>query len=336
LRFIPPALAAVVLASVAAYIQQLDIKFVELPDKIYQAISMPSAEMWQTLQAKGVKWHDIALLGLSFGIVASAETLLSVTATDRIHQGPRAKYDKELIAQGVGNLLCGAASALPITGVIVRSSANIDAGARTRLSAILHGAWILIFVSLLPHTLQAIPKSCLGAILVYTGYKLAYPRAAMGLLKYGKSELLIYAATLGMIVFTDLLTGVLVGIGLSAIKLLYTFSHLAIDVRKNSATNRVNLKLEGAATFLRLPYLAKTLEGLPPACELHVDIATVDYIDHACLDLLINWQRQHEGLGGKLVIDWGGLHAKFLGRYNDRNGKVTLPHPRELQPAGHH
>ncbi len=94
LRFIPPALAAVILASLAAYVQQLDIKFVELPDRIYQAISIPSAEMWQALQAKGVKWHDIALLGLSFGIVASAETLLSVTATDRIHQGPRAGTTK--------------------------------------------------------------------------------------------------------------------------------------------------------------------------------------------------------------------------------------------------
>ena len=334
LHFIPPALAAVILASVAAYVQQLDIKFVELPDKIYQAISLPSAEMWQTLQAKGVKWHDIALLGLSFGIVASAETLLSVTATDRIHQGPRARYDKELIAQGIGNVLCGAASALPITGVIVRSSANIDAGVRTRLATILHGAWILIFVSLLPHTLQAIPKSCLGAILVYTGYKLAYPRAAIGLLKYGKSELFIYIATLGMIVFSDLLTGVLVGIGVSAIKLLYTFSHLVIDVRKNSTANRVSLKLEGAATFLRLPHLAKALEGLPPACELHVDIAAVDYIDHACLDLLVNWRQQHENLGGKLVIDWGGLHAKFLGRYNDRNGRPPLPNTRELQVAG--
>ncbi len=336
LQFIPPALAAVIIASAAAYIQQLDIKFVELPDRIYQAISLPSAESWNALQQNGVTLKDILLLGLSFGIIASAETLLSVTATDRMHQGSRAKYDKELMAQGVGNLLCGILSALPITGVIVRSSANIDAGARTRLSTILHGAWILIFVCLLPHTLQAIPKSCLGAILVYTGYKLAYPRAAVALMKFGKSEVLIYLATLVAIVCTDLLTGVLTGIGLSAIKLLYTFSHLAIDVRKNPTANRVFLRLEGAATFLRLPYLAKSLDKLPPACELHVDIAGVDYIDHACLDLLINWQQQHEVVGGKLVIDWGGLHAKFLGRYNERSSKTQLRKLPEIQPMGHH
>src|SRR5262249_4309684 len=104
LQFIPPALAAVVLASLAADGQQLDIKFIELPDKIYQAISLPSWQTWQVLSSKGMHWQDILVLGLSFGLVASAETLLSVTATDRMHQGPRAKYDKELIAQGVGNV----------------------------------------------------------------------------------------------------------------------------------------------------------------------------------------------------------------------------------------
>ncbi len=90
LHFIPPALAAVVLASLAAYLQQLDIKYIELPDKLYQAISLPSWETWHALQAQGMTWVKIVLLGLSFGLVASAETLLSVTATDRMHQGPRA------------------------------------------------------------------------------------------------------------------------------------------------------------------------------------------------------------------------------------------------------
>jgi MFS superfamily sulfate permease-like transporter len=262
---------------------------------------------------------------LSFGLVASAETLLSTTATDRMHQGLRARYDKELLAQGVGNVLCGLASALPITGVIVRSSANIDAGARSRWSAVMHGTWILLLVGLFPWTLEAVPKSCLGAILVYTGYKLANPRAAMALLAYGKAELAIYLVTMATIVATDLLTGVAIGFGLSVARLLYLFSHLAVDVRVDQQMNRAWLKLAGAATFLRLPRLAQTLEQMPAACELHVDTAAVDYIDHACLDLLINWQRQHQGMGGKLVIDWGDLHAKFRG---ERRPSV------QRQPAG--
>ena len=138
LQFIPSALVAVVLASVVAYALQLDIKFIELPDKIYQAIACRVGKHGWCCKPKECTGR-ILMLGLSFGLVASAETLLSVSATDRMHHGPRAKYDKELIAQGVGNCLCGVASALPITGVIVRSSANIDAGARTRWSAVLHG-----------------------------------------------------------------------------------------------------------------------------------------------------------------------------------------------------
>ena len=333
LRFIPPALAAVVIAGASAYAQDLDIKFVELPDSIYQAISLPSAKSWAVLQSKGLTWLDILRLGISLGIVASAETLLSVVATDRIHQGPRAKYDRELFAQGVGNMLCGLVSALPITGVIVRSSANIDAGARTRWSAVMHGAWLLLLVSVFPHTLQLIPKCCLGAILVYTGYKLANPRSGLSLLRYGKSEFFIYMATLVMIVATDLLTGVLVGIGLSVVKLLYTFSHLVIHTEERG--DKVHLRLEGAATFMRLPSLAKTLERVPRACELHVDIKGVDYIDHACLDLLMSWQQQHEDLGGKLFIDWGELHAKFLGRYNTTNGLKPLAQ-QKLERVGHH
>ena len=336
LQFIPSALVAVVLASVVAYALQLDIKFIELPDKIYQAIALPSWETWSVLQSKGMHWQDILMLGISFGLVASAETLLSVSATDRMHHGPRAKYDKELIAQGVGNVLCGVASALPITGVIVRSSANVNAGARTRWSAVLHGAWLMLFVGLLPHALQLIPKSCLGAILVYTGYKLVDPRTIKGLLTYGKSELFIYFVTLASIVLTDLLTGVLIGIGLSIAKLLYTFSHLSIDVRQNANDETVVVKLDGAATFLRLPYLLKTLEAVPQRCELHVDIKSVNYIDHACLDVLMNWQRQHERLGGKLVIDWGELHGKFLGRFNSRNGAKPPRETRRLQPVGDH
>jgi MFS superfamily sulfate permease-like transporter len=337
LKFIPAPLAAVLIAVLAAKVQSLDILYIQ-PVSLFDAIKVPSLEMWQSLEAKGVRVTDILLAGLSFGLVASAETLLSVTATDRMHQGPRAKYDRELLAQGIGNVLCGMASALPMTGVIVRSTANIDAGARTRWSAVMHGLWILIFVSFLPGALQMIPTSCLGAILVYTGYKLVNPRAAISLWAYGKSEFLIYLTTLVMIVASDLLTGVLVGIGLSALKLLYTFSHLRIDLRHDSANNRCDLKLTGAVTFLRLPKLADALEHVPPECELNVDIRRVDYIDHACLDLLMNWQQQHEDQGGKLVIDWGELHSKFFGGPNSKTGEASVkqsPEPAKRKALQH-
>src|SRR5687767_15919283 len=107
----------------------------------------------------------------SLAFVASAETLLCATAVDRMHTVPRTKYDRELMAQGVGNALCGLLGALPMTGVIVRSSANVQAGARSRASAVLHGAWLLLFVSALPFVLELVPTASLAAVLVFTGYK---------------------------------------------------------------------------------------------------------------------------------------------------------------------
>ena len=127
--------------------------------------------------------------------------------------------------------------------------------------------------------------------------------------KTSKSEVAIYAVTLLVIVCEDLLVGVVVGILLSAAKLLHRFSHLELNLR--NADKVTHLEMEGAATFLRLPLLAAKLDEVPDSAELHVDFQHLSYIDHACLDLLMNWAKQHEGTGGKLVIDWSSLHGRF-------------------------
>ena len=256
-------------------------------------------------------------------VVASAETLLCATAVDQMHQGPRTRYDRELLAQGAGNVVCGFFGALPMTGVIVRSSANVQAGARTRLSAILHGIWLLIFVAGLAFLLRLVPTASLAAILVYTGFKLVNPKSIKELRRYGWGEVMIYAATVSTIVVFDLLTGVLVGIGLAAAKLLYTFSHLAVELNPNPGTNQVTLSLQGAATFVRLPRLASELEKVPERAELHVDLQHLDYIDHACLDVLMNWAKQHESTGGTLVVDWESLHARFDRESGRKNSEVS-------------
>ncbi len=103
----------------------------------------------------------------------------------------------------------------------------------------------------------------------------------------------------------------LIGIILSAAKLLYTFSNLTARLEPSAKHGSTVLSLEGTATFLRLPVLANALEQVPPDTELHVDLERLDYIDHACLDLLMNWAKQHEAVGGRLVIDWDSLHAQF-------------------------
>ena len=203
-----------------------------------------------------------------------------------------------------------------MTGVIVRSGANVEAGAQTRASAIMHGFWLLLFAALLPATLKYVPLSALAGVLVFTGYKLAYPKILPSLRKYGWAEVAIYFITIAMIVSTNLLEGVLIGLGLSLLKLLYAFSHLDVRKEETPGSKRVDLHLDGTATLIKLPKLAATLEGLQPGAEVHVHIADLDYIDHACLDLLTNWDKQHKGTGGSLTIEWDDLAQK----YHDRHG----------------
>jgi MFS superfamily sulfate permease-like transporter len=224
----------------------------------------------------------------------------------------RTEYNRELVGQGIGNMVCGFLGALPMTGVIVRSSANVTAGARTRLSTILHGVWLLLFISVLGFVLRLIPTAALAAILVYTGYKLVNVQAIKKLKKYGWGEVFIYFATLGTIVCTDLLTGVITGIVLSAMKLLHAFAQLDAKLDLNAAEKTACLKLQGAATFIRLPLLSAELDRVPHDYELHVDFEQLHHIDHACLDLLMTWARQHEGTGGSLIIDWESLQTGIM------------------------
>jgi MFS superfamily sulfate permease-like transporter len=175
----------------------------------------------------------------------------------------------------------------------------------------LHGLWLLVFVSLLAFVLRTIPVASLAAVLVYTGYKLINLNVLKELRKYGWGEVVIYLATFLGIVATDLLTGVVLGIVLSAAKLLYTFSHFTANLHADEKHARTVLSLEGTATFLRLPVLANALESVPTDTELHVELERLNYIDHACLALVMNWARQHESEGGRLVIDWECLHAQF-------------------------
>jgi MFS superfamily sulfate permease-like transporter len=310
-----------VIASLFAGFGGLQINFVNVPANLLDAVRFPSPAGWSRL----LDGHIVAA-GMAMALVASAETLLCATAVDQMHRGPRTNYDKELFAQGIGNAVCGLIGGLPMTGVIVRSSANVQAGGRTRVSAILHGLWLLIFVAALPFVLSNIPTASLAAILVFTGYKLVNPKAVRSLAKYGKGELSIYLVTLITIVVTDLLTGVLIGVGLSAGKLVYTFSHLDIRLEPSGDGRRSVLFLKGAATFISLPKLARYLETVAPSTELHVHFEALDYIDHACLDLLMNWETQHESTGGSLVMDWESLHARF---YRESSGRSPLRRDRE-------
>lgn len=316
LRVIPAALVAVVAATITSVALHLNINTVQVPDNLLVAVHFPKLEAF----ARITDWTILVeAVGLAF--IASAETLLTATAIDRMSPGLRTKYDKELAAQGIGNMLCGILGATPMTGVIVRSSANVQAGARTRMSTVLHGFWLLLFVAFLPFVLRLIPTSCLAALLVYTGYKLTNFKVAKSLAQFGKSELAIYVLTVAAIVATDLLTGVVVGMLITTAKLLYNLSQL--DIRVEPRNGKTEVFVRGSATFVSLPKLAAALEGIPGNTELHVRLDQLDYIDHACLDLLMNWEAQHKAQGGRLSIDWGAVGATFQ---QDALRKQSLQH----------
>jgi MFS superfamily sulfate permease-like transporter len=306
LSILPPPLVAILAVSAVAELLAAPVHKVDIHANLLSSVHLVSLSAVNQL---GIL--EFCKNALALALIASAETLLSANAVDRLHKGKRCNYDRELMAQGVGNMLCGIIGALPMTGVIARSSVNVHAGARTRRSAILHGLWLLIFVCTLPWLLSKVPVASLAALLVVTGTKLIDWRALQKLWRYGKRLIVIYLVTVIMIVCTDLLTGVMAGVLLSIAKLLYTMCRLQIKVSTRNGGRQVTLDLQGAATFISLPQLAAALERVPHNCELHVSLEHLDYLDHACLEHLMDWEQQHETSGGTLVIDWGELHAAF-------------------------
>ncbi len=306
LSFIPASLVAVAAATLVAYLGNLNVQRVTLPDKMLEALNLIDL----SLLPKLLQW-PILEMALVMAFLASTETLLSATAVDRLHQGPRTNYDRELLAQGIGNMCCGVVGAVPLTGVIIRSAANVAAGGKTRLASVLHGVWLLLFVVALPGVLAQVPTSSLAAVLVVAVFKLVDVKALREIWEHDKREIGIYAVTAGTIFFWGVLPGVVLGLALAVAKLLYTVGHLNIRVEHEPERNRTHLYLEGTAAFLSLPKLARTLESIPEGTELHVHMEQLSLIDHACLDLLVNWEQQHRATGGRLVLDWESLHMKF-------------------------
>ncbi|MFV2120163.1 SulP family inorganic anion transporter [Streptomyces sp. Act-28] len=285
-RTVPGALAAVVLATVATQVFSLPVATVEV-DGLLGAIQPPGLDAFGQL-------GDVALLGtaLAFALIASAESLFSAAAVDRLHDGPRTHYDKELIAQGTGNAVCGVLGALPMTAVIVRSSANVQAGARTKASRVLHGVWLLLFAALLPATLGLIPLAALAGILVHAGWKLIPFRAVVSLWRAHRGEALILVVTAVSIVAVNMFEGVLIGLALSVAKAAWDASHIRLTV-VDTGVGPVEAHLSGNATFLRLPKILDSLESLPQDRPVELDLSGLHHLDHACRTALENWSERH-------------------------------------------
>ena len=307
LRFLPAPLIAVIAGSAVAYHFHFDVKMVAVPENLLAAAQWLSLNRFALVREPAFL---VEALGLAF--IASAETLLCATAVDKMHSGPKTDYDKELRAQGIGNVICGIAGALPMTGVIVRSAANVNSGGKTRWSAFLHGAWLLAFVAAMPFALRLIPLSVLAGILVYTGYKLLNVANIVKLSRYGRGEVAIYFATLIGIVVTDLLTGVVLGLVLSIAKILIAVSRLRIRVTHDEEPARTHVLLEGAATVFTLPKLAHALEDIPAGRNVVFHVDGLAFIDHACLELIEDFHTGRSGQSAhEIELDLGALRDRY-------------------------
>lgn len=306
LRLIPGALVGVTLATLAAYFLQLDLTRVNVPESIFASLAWPVLADFT-----GLLSPSFIATAMAIAFIASAETLISAAAVDRMHDGVRTDYNKELRAQGIGNFLCGAVGALPMTGVIVRSSANIQAGALTRTSAILHGVWILAFVMGLPWLMREIPMSALAGVLVVTGWRLVSLDHVRHLYHhYGVMPALIWGSTLFMVVTTDLLTGVLTGLVLSLLELMPHLRDLKLEVNVEHKDAQVELQFRGRATFLSLPRLTKILDEMPNGGHIRLNLAALTQLDHTCAEVIADWIQRSRRAGTRVeLVGMNEMHA---------------------------
>lgn len=232
---------------------------------------------------------DVYIVAGTLAIVASLETLLNLEAVDKLDTHRRySPPNRELFAQGVGNSLSGLIGGLPVTSVIVRSSANINANAATKLSAILHGIFLFVCVLAIPGLLNKIPLSTLAAILLVTGYKLASIKMMRGIWQKGLNQFMPFAITVVAIVFTDLLIGILIGLCIGVFYVLKANYKNPFRERHEVYTSGevLRLKLSQEASFLNRGALMVRLNEIEEGSEVILDATDTEFIDHDILEII--------------------------------------------------
>ncbi|MGB5981799.1 MAG: SulP family inorganic anion transporter [Nonlabens sp.] len=233
---------------------------------------------------------QVWITAFTIALVASLETLLCVEATDKLdpHKGVT-PTNRELLAQGTGNILSGLIGGIPITQVIVRSSANIQSGGRTKLSAIIHGFLLLISVILIPTLLNMIPLSVLAAVLFIVGYKLAKPALFTKMWQLGPKQFLPFIITVLGIIFTDLLVGISLGLAVGLVVILmasYKNSHFLHRTKDETEKNMVKMILAEEVTFFNKGAILRELESIEPGSHLILDTRRTRFLDHDIIEIL--------------------------------------------------
>lgn len=254
--------------------------------------------------------QEVILIAFTLALVASLETLLSVEATDKLDPEKNiTPTNRELFAQGFGNITSGLMGGLPITQVIVRSSANVQSNGKTKLSTILHGLLLLVSVLSIPMLLNHIPKSVLAAILILVGYKLAKPALFKKMYQLGWTQFLPFVATIIVIVFKDLLWGIFTGLAIGIIVILVKSYQNSISLHKNEnqESDVVRMSFAEELTFLNKATIQKELNNLPENTQLELDITKTTYLDYDIVEILEDFiiQARNKNINVHLISERG-------------------------------
>ncbi|MEO8148151.1 MAG: SulP family inorganic anion transporter [Bacteroidia bacterium] len=266
-------------------------QLVNIPSNVFASISFPDfSKLFSTTEI----WID----GIIIGLLATLETLLCVEAVDKLDIRNRiTPVNRELIAQGIGNMTCGLLGGIPMTAVVVRGSANVDAGGRTKLSAFTHGLFLLLAVLLVPFLLNKIPYASLAAILIITGYNLTKPKLYSNMWSLGWKQFIPFVLTIIVILSTDLLIGVTIGLLISIYFIIQNNFKAEYKITKTTQheTEVHYIKLNSNVTFLNKVNLRKTLDQVPEYSVLTIDGSESNFIDYDILEIISEYSNKaHE------------------------------------------
>ena len=238
---------------------------------------------------------DVWVIAITIAIVASLESLLSVEATDNLDPQKRVTdTNRELLAQGAGNMVSGLIGGIPVTQVIIRSTVNIQSGGKTKLSAIMHGIFLLICVATIPRFLNMIPLAVLAAILLVVGFKLVKPKSIQEMYRLGWSQFLPFAFTIVGVVMTDLLMGILIGLSVAIVIILrrsFRNSHFLHIESNNNGKNQIRMTLAEEVYFLNKGAILSALTKIEEGSQVTIDISRSVSIDHDVMEVINNFTK---------------------------------------------
>ncbi|AWV48576.1 transmembrane transport protein [Mycobacterium leprae Kyoto-2] len=288
---IPGPLVAIVVTTLVSVVFPFHVSRIQVDNR-------SSLDVLQLPKLPDGHWGAVVLGVITVALIASVESLLSAVSLDKMHNGPRTDLNRELIGQGAANIVSGAIGGLPITGVIVRSSTNVIAGAKSRASSIMHGIWILLFTIPFAGLVDQIPSAALAGLLIVVGVQLLKPAHIETALRNG--DLAVYLVTAVCVVFLNLLHGVMIGLAVAIA--LTGWRVIRARVEAQPVGDEWHVLVAGACTFLALPRLTRVLASVPPCTRVTVNIS-VNYLDHAAHQAIHDWQRQHHATGGTVHIN---------------------------------